>query len=107
MKIKQKFILPFSIPVKTHKGVFTFEVSLPKKVINNFPKLTKNEKRFIEDVKNYEESLIKECDHMGLPKDKVKELIWVTIKELQKDGIATDKEIKTFLKVRPEYLEFV
>jgi hypothetical protein len=108
MKTNINITLPFSIPVyRNNENLYTFQFILNKLTVKKFPKLTKNEKKFIKDVKNFEDSIKKECDYMGLSNDKLKELTWNTIKELQKNKIATDQEVKMFLKARPEYLEFV
>lgn len=72
-----------------------------------FPKLKKNEKKFIKEVKKFENLIKKECENIGVSSNKIKELTWNTIKELQKNKIATDIEIKKFLEACPEYLEFV
>lgn len=106
MKLKYKINLPFAIK-EPYCDYYTFTFDMTNKVINTFPKLTNNEKQFIEDIKDYEESLKKECNKLGLSNDKIKEIIWITVKELQKDGIASDNEVKMFLKVCPDYLEFV
>jgi len=101
--------------MKTEKNFFkfvksndqTFGLILTSKLSSKFPRLQKNEKKFIKDVKRFEEVIKKECKILGLTDDKIKELIWNTIKELQKNKIATKDEINNFLKARPEYLEFI
>ncbi len=89
---------------------YGFQFILNQKFLaKKFPKLKKNEKKFIKEVKKFENLIKQEIEYLGISdnKNKIRELTWNTIKELQKNKIATDIEVKKFLEACPEYLEFV